>query len=206
MAVKLGSTGVRGIFFELTPEIVLKLSQAFSTYIGVGNIAVASDTRPSGKFIIESAISGLMGTGSTVHDYGILPTPILQWIIKEYKFNGGISISGGHNSFEWNSLIFLNSEGAYLSEIEVEEFFSLYHSGHFLRKRFNKLGAYNKSSKYISNYFKNITETNGLSKNKFKFSIDCSHFLRGESFFPKRSRTQSIKCRNIVNRCKRDKM
>ncbi len=179
MTVKLGSTGVRGRFYELTPELVLRLTEAFSTYIGAGNVAVARDTRPSGKFIVESVISGLISSGAKAHGFGVCPTPVLQWLIRQQQFNGGIVITAAHNAYKWNSLVFLNADGAYLSPVEVEEFFSLYHSGKYLRKRFNHLGNFIDRSGQLTQYFSAISEGRPARHSRFKFAVDCSNGAMG---------------------------
>ncbi len=108
MSLKLGTSGVRGTYVDLTPQIAAELSEAFSTYMDSGCIVLATDTRPSKDYLKHSVLSGLIATGARVDDYGVLPTPILQWLIKSYGYSGGVAISGGHTSFDWNSLVFLN--------------------------------------------------------------------------------------------------
>ena len=146
MALKLSISGIRGKFHELTPDRVVNFVQAFSTYIEGGDVIIGADARPSGIFIKEAAIAGLISSGSNVYDCGIVPTAILHRIVKNSSCSGGISITAGHNSFDWNSLIFLGSDGSYLNHLEGEEFFNLYHSRNFVEKGFNGLG--NKSKLY----------------------------------------------------------
>jgi phosphomannomutase len=179
MPIKLSISGVRGRFYELTPDRVVQFAQAFSTYIGGGQVIIGTDARPSGKFMREAVIAGLTSSGSRVYDYGIMPTPILQWIIRHSPYDGGVSITAGHNSFDWNSLIFLNSEGAYLNHLQGEEFFNLYHSGNYVRRRFNRLGTCIESRKYVSDYFKAL-EVKKKAGKKQKFVIDCSNGFGAE--------------------------
>jgi phosphomannomutase len=174
MSIKLSISGIRGKFDELMPNRVVKFAEAFSTYIDGGDVIVGADARPSGTFITEAVFAGLIAAGSNVHDYGIIPTPILHWIIKNSEYKGGISITAGHNSFDWNSLIFLNSEGSYLSHVEGEEFFNLFHSMNFSKQPFNKLGQYRCSDDYVDKYFETLQLKDSFSK-PLKFVIDCSN-------------------------------
>jgi phosphomannomutase len=177
MAIRVGTTGARGRYQELTPDIALKLSRAFATYLGKGNIALARDTRPSGLFLSEAARSGLMSTGARVFDYSFLPTPVLQWIIRYHQFKGGISISAAHNTFDWNCLIFLGPDGSYLNLIEVEEFLNLYHSGKFSSANYDKIGVCSKTTRYIDEYFKSLRKHFKVERTPrlFKFFIDNSY-------------------------------
>ena len=173
MALKFGDTGVRGTYKELTPGILLRLSEAFATYLKNGPIAVAADTRPSGIYMLEAIISGLMACGTSVYNFGILPTPILQWIIPHESFVGAITVSGGHNEFEWNALNFINNEGAYLTPIEVEEYFNIFHSRKYARKRFHQLGKHEKSSRGLDTYFSRLRSKSEVTA-PLKFVIDCA--------------------------------
>jgi hypothetical protein len=53
-----------------------------------GKIAVGRDTRLSGEMLLHALKAGLLSSGCDIVDCGILPTPALQFIVKE-KFDGG---------------------------------------------------------------------------------------------------------------------
>jgi phosphomannomutase len=178
MAIKLSISGIRGKFHELTPNHAVKFAQAFSTYIDGGDVIVGADARPSGSFLSEAVIAGLTACGSNVHNCGILPTPMLQRLIKNSSFSGGVSITAGHNSYDWNSLIFLDSGGSYLNHIQGEEFFNLYHSGNFEKRKFNQLGACLPTRHLLDDYFKDF-ELKKQGK-RLKFVIDCSNGFDAE--------------------------
>ncbi|NIM83055.1 MAG: hypothetical protein GTN68_33680 [Candidatus Aminicenantes bacterium] len=174
MAIKLSISGIRGKFHELTPNHAVKFARAFATYIGGGDVIIGADGRPSGKFLTQAIIAGLNSCGANVYDYGIIPTPILHWIIRHSDVKGGISITAGHNPFDWNCLIFLDSEGAYLNHLQGEEFFNLYHSGNFENKPFNQLGTFTQTQQHVKDYFKALKHKRHTSK-EWKFIIDCSN-------------------------------
>lgn len=174
MSIKLSISGIRGLYHELDPGRAVKFARAFSTYIGSGDVIIGVDARPSGKFLREAVIAGLTSCGSNVFDYGMMPTPMLQWILKNSPFKGGVSITAGHNTFDWNSLIFLDADGSYLDRVEGDEFFNLYHAGSFETKDFATQGSYQKTSRYVDDYFKTFIPTEGRWKPQ-KFVIDCSY-------------------------------
>ncbi len=174
MSLKVNIAGIRGIYSELNPKMVANSAQAFSTYMNKKKILIGCDNRPSGAFIIPAIISGLLSCGSDVIDCGIVPTPILQFLIKEYDYAGGISVSAGHNMFDWNSIIFLNSQGAFFNYLEGEELFNIYHSGKFNEQKYNGLGKYKKDNLLIGSYF-NKLKKDTVKGRKLKFIIDCSN-------------------------------
>jgi len=174
MSIKVNISGIRGTYAELNPTMIVNSAQAFSTYIGKGKILIGSDNRPSGRFIIPAIISGLQSCGSEVINCGIVPTPILQFLIKEHGFDGGISVSGGHNMFNWNSLILLNAEGSYFNYLEGEELFNIYHSRKYNEQNFENLGDYKDKYLLFKSYF-NKLKREVISGRKLKFIIDCSN-------------------------------
>jgi len=91
-----GTNGVRGIVgSDMTPDLVFFIGAALGT-LRKGSIAVGRDTRTSGETLINSLKAGLLATGCDVTDCGVLPTPALQYLIKE-EFDGGAMITASHN-------------------------------------------------------------------------------------------------------------
>lgn len=132
--LKISISGIRGIVGEsLTPQLIIKFSEAFSTYIGGGKIAVASDTRPSAEMVKNAVFAGLLSCGASPIDLGILPIPSLQIYTKEKNLDGAISITASHNPVEWNALKLIRKDGFFLSPLEAEELLDVYYQGKFRR-------------------------------------------------------------------------
>jgi phosphomannomutase len=132
--LKISISGIRGIIGEsLTPQLLVKFSEAFSTYIGGGKIAVASDTRPSAAMVKNAVFAGLLSCGASPLDLGILPIPSLQIYTKEKNLDGAISVTASHNPVEWNALKLIRKGGHYLYPFEAEELLDVYYQGKFQR-------------------------------------------------------------------------
>ncbi len=132
--LKISISGIRGIVGEsLTPQLILKFSEAFSTYIGGGKIAVASDTRPSAEMVKKAVFAGILSCGVSPLDLGILPIPSLQIYTREKKLDGAISITASHNPVEWNALKLIRKGGHFLYPLEAEELLDVYYQGRFRR-------------------------------------------------------------------------
>jgi len=138
-SIKIGISGVRGIVGKtLSTENIINLSRAFSTLIGNGKIAVGTDSRLSGEFIKSAVISGLIFSGITPVDLGIVSTPTLEIFVKEKKLNGGIIITASHNPSEWNGLKFINGEGLFLSPFKLMNLVDIYHQRGYLTPQKNE--------------------------------------------------------------------
>jgi phosphomannomutase len=128
--LKIGITGVRGVVGQtLTPELVVRFSEAFGSYLDVGPVLVCRDPRPSGPMVAAAVAAGLLSVGCEVVDLGVCPTPTLQLAVPWLRAKGGISITGGHNPPEWNALKFVRADGLYLSAIQGEELLDVFHQG-----------------------------------------------------------------------------
>jgi len=116
--VKISISGVRGIFGnDLGPKDILRFTTNFSSLIKSGKCVIGSDTRPTGKIIMNYVTAALMQCGIKVYNLGIVPTPV---VFKEArKYGSGIIITSSHNPLEWNGLKFI-LEGRGINEKELE--------------------------------------------------------------------------------------
>ena len=98
MTLRIASFGIRGFVGQsLTPKVVIDFSTAFGTYARGGRVLVGRDTRYSSPMIQSAVLSGLMSCGCEVLDFGICPTPILQFSVPAMRAADWGAISGGHN-------------------------------------------------------------------------------------------------------------
>jgi len=172
MPIKLNVSGIRSQYGEFTPHWITRLVNAFVANSGQGPFLIGRDNRPSGDFIRHAALAGLLASGANVTDAGIMPTPILQWLIPYYGFQGGLSITAGHNPFNWNALVFLNQNGAYLNQYEGEEFFSLFHAGVVQYAPYDGQGKLFTEIPDVLPYFSALA-LEPDDQSQLKFVVDC---------------------------------
>ncbi|WP_251198423.1 phosphoglucosamine mutase [Anaerotardibacter muris] len=121
MTVLFGTDGVRGVAnTELTCDTAFKLGQAAGAFLGK-TIVVGKDTRLSGDMLGSALAAGIMSTGATVLDAGIIPTPGVAYLVRELHADGGIVISASHNPPEYNGIKFFDGQGFKLTEAEEDE-------------------------------------------------------------------------------------
>lgn len=136
-----GTNGVRGVFGkELTIELTIDLMYSLSTYYKHGPIIVGCDGRKSNQILSNVVTSTLNSGGLDVIYAGQVPTPCLQFAIKNKKCNGGIMITASHNPPEYNGIKPCSREGVEISredELIVEDI--------FYSKKFSKIDGTNKT-------------------------------------------------------------
>ncbi|MGQ3412878.1 phosphoglucosamine mutase [Natrinema sp. LN54] len=119
-----GSSGTRGVANEeLTPAFVLRVAKAAGTIWrdgrGGDRVAIARDTRHTGRMLADAAASGLASTGTDVDRLGIVPTPGAQ-AHAEREGVPVIIITASHNPPPYNGVKLVGSDGVELSISALE--------------------------------------------------------------------------------------
>ncbi len=122
-----GTDGVRGVVGQdLTPELALRLGRAIGAYFGKGaRILLGRDVRSGGDMLVKAVSAGLQSEGVKVYYAGLLPTPALQYGVKEY-FDGGVMITASHNPPEYNGIKVIGADGVEVpreDEAVIEEYY-----------------------------------------------------------------------------------
>ncbi|TRO41312.1 phosphoglucosamine mutase, partial [Candidatus Bathyarchaeota archaeon] len=80
----------------------------------------------SGPMFRDAVICGLLSVGCNVHDAGMLPTPTLQFAVRNFGLDGGLMVTASHNPPEFNGVKVVARDGVEISrgcEEEVEALF-----------------------------------------------------------------------------------
>ncbi|MFB6111715.1 MAG: phosphoglucosamine mutase [Halobacteriaceae archaeon] len=106
-----GSSGARGIVGEsVGPTFVCDVARAAGTVWDAERVAVARDTRRTGRLLANAAVAGLQSVGLDVVRLGILPTPGLQAYC-EAEGLPGLMITASHNPPQYNGVKLVDSDG-----------------------------------------------------------------------------------------------
>ena len=127
-----GTNGIRGIFGnDLSIEFIIDISYSIGSFFKKGPIVLGYDGRSSSYAISRIVSSVLMHLGLDVYDVGLIPTPCLQFTVKNSKFAGGIMITASHNPPEYNGLKPISSAGIELSREEELDIENIYYQKNF---------------------------------------------------------------------------
>ncbi|MDD3885395.1 MAG: phosphoglucosamine mutase [Victivallaceae bacterium] len=175
--LKFSESGVRGIVGEgLTPRLAIALGTAFGFYQGSGRVVVGRDTRTTGELFEEALTSGLLAAGCEVVRLGVVPTPTIQFAVKQLNASGGVAITASHNPNEWNAFKFIGSRGTFLDPGEASELFEIYSQGRWpyrgesdLRKVRLFRDAF---QAHRARIYENI-DLNAIRNRRFNVAVDC---------------------------------
>ncbi|NYZ79244.1 phosphoglucosamine mutase [Candidatus Micrarchaeota archaeon] len=139
MAKYFGTYGIRGKLDMLTPEFALRMSSAFGEHINGGKVLVGRDARLSGEMLEHAVIAGLLSSGCSVLNLGIVPLSTLEFEIRKLSAAGGVMITASHNPPEWNGLKFADKDSIGISREDGAEIEKVFESGRFKKADWNQL-------------------------------------------------------------------
>jgi len=115
-----GTDGVRGVANrDLTCEMAFALGAAAVQLLG-STLVIGRDTRISGNMLEAALVAGITSRGGTAYLAGVIPTPAVALLTREFSANGGVVISASHNPPEYNGIKIFDAEGFKLTP-ELED-------------------------------------------------------------------------------------
>lgn len=174
--LKISITGVRGIVGDsFTPHLVVQFTQAFGTYLGGGRVCVCDDARGSAAMVRAAVLSGLAAVGCEPVDFGVCPTPAMQYAVGRGRAGGGIAVSAGHNSEDWNALRFIRGDGMYLNAIQSDSLLDVYHAAAFSRAAWDSIPAVRTERTPFAAHLRAIRgsiDVARIKKRRFRVAVD----------------------------------
>lgn len=114
MARLFGTDGVRGVAGEfLTAELALALARGAVSLIDKERpqVVIVRDTRLSGEMLEAAIAAGVAAAGGDALLAGVLPTPAVPVLTRQYGLDLGIVISASHNPYRDNGIKFFGADG-----------------------------------------------------------------------------------------------
>ena len=176
-----GTDGIRGVANEeLTPELAFKVGRAGAYILAKekkGSIIIGRDTRASGTMLEAAITSGILSMGIDVISLGVIPTPAVAYLTRQYSALAGIVISASHNPGEYNGIKFFNHKGLKLRdevESEIEDIISN-KSEVPTRAIAGDIGRMTIHKEGQEDYIKYLIDTIKVDLSGVKIAMDCGH-------------------------------
>ena len=122
----------------------------------------------------DAAASGLQSVGCNVHDFGIVPTPAIQYCLKKMGLNGGLMITASHNPPQFNGVKVMYHDGVEISRSIEDQIEEIYFAGGPKLTPWNKIGSI-KNQSVLGSYMDaivNIVDAKKIRLKKLKVAID----------------------------------
>ena len=112
-----GSSGIRQKYSGELVKIALSVGSALVARSEM--TVVGTDTRTTGPVLLDAVVAGIVGSGGTVLNGGIAPTPSVAFAARNYS--AGRMITASHNPEEYNGLKLFNPDGSSFTRDQQEE-------------------------------------------------------------------------------------
>jgi len=178
-----GTDGIRGTVGQapLVPDFITRLGYAagvvLSRTASHPTFVIGRDTRQSGELLQSALETGLLASGATVVDLGVITTPGVAFMVGKMSAEAGIVISASHNPVNENGIKFFNAKALKLSEqleLEIEALLegpmdlSAMHAGDFGRR----ISGSEMRELYVDSL---VDEHQDLSLKGMKLVLDCAN-------------------------------
>ncbi len=179
-----GTDGARGVAnTELTCELSMQIGRAAAMVLSENlngkkpKVLIGMDTRASSE-MLESAISaGLCSVGADVLLLGVVPTPAVAYLVREYSYDAGIMISASHNPCEYNGIKIFQSNGYKLPdalENEIEEII-LDNVMEIPAPIGGEVGRISRAENAVYDYIEHLLSATNMSFKGYKIALDCAN-------------------------------
>lgn len=82
---------------EVNEELAYLVGRALVRYLSAKTIAVGRDMRLSSPTLLKKIIEGVTDEGADVVNIGMCTTPMLNFTVANYRYDGGIMVTASHN-------------------------------------------------------------------------------------------------------------
>ncbi len=181
--VKFGTAGIRGTYGqEVSIREAIAVCYAVNELLGIGRFGLGYDSRKSSFILGIAACAAMNWYGSDVENYGMIPTPVLAFNIKQNKLYAGFSVTASHNPPEFAGVKVFGTEGIEFSLEEEQKLEALIQKSAEYVKRDTgpvQYGSTFDNEEAIYSYKEAILRRTTPSKKKFKILVDCANGTSG---------------------------
>lgn len=193
-----GTNGIRGIpDVELTADFCSRMGRSIGKHFSSDTVVMGRDTRSTGDFVFSSVVSGILASGTSVIDLGILPTPAVQYYCKT-KGLFGVVITASHNPPQFNGIKCIDKDGTELDRSEEEKIEKIYHKGDFSKSRWQDIGVITARNDAISLYHDailNQVEADRIRERGLRVLVDTGN---GASYFSTPGLMEKLGCKLVT--------
>ncbi|MBU0498353.1 MAG: phosphoglucosamine mutase [Candidatus Thermoplasmatota archaeon] len=178
-----GTNGIRGVVNqEIDGAFALEIGLAWGSYLRETRnrlkVALGTDTRISNCLLKHAVTSGFLTTGCDIIDNGILPTPTLQYAVKNHHYDSGVMITASHNPPQFNGIKGIAPDGTEFPKQTEEIIEKYYFSKNYTTVTWDHVGQFSHSNVAINEHISGIlkrVQTEKIRKQKHHVVLDCGN-------------------------------
>jgi phosphomannomutase/phosphoglucomutase len=178
-----GTNGIRGVVNkDMNCDLALGIGKAWGTLIRrtipKPKVTIGTDARLSNDMLKNAISAGLLATGCNVTDVGVVPTPTLQYTVREKGYDSGVMITASHNPPYFNGIKGVAADGTEFTKDVEDEIEKIYFEKKFLLsdwKNVGKVSFWNGSIDLYINGILNAVDVDLIKSKNFHVVLDCGN-------------------------------
>ncbi|MBI5892673.1 MAG: mannose-1-phosphate guanyltransferase [Deltaproteobacteria bacterium] len=176
-----GAYGITGLAnLEISPEFAAKLGAAYGASLKKGaTVSTSRDTHKTSRMINRAVMTGILSTGVNVHDYGVVPMPVVRYLARGGSGEiGGIHARRSPFDAEVVDLKFFESNGLDLHSNQEKTIERLFYREDFRRAAMEETGEVSfpiHGFEHYQNGFMSKIDIETIKKANFKLVLDYSY-------------------------------
>jgi phosphomannomutase/phosphoglucomutase len=128
--------------------------------------------------------SGLLSTGCSVIDLGLIPTPTLQFMVPRLNCVAGVMVTASHNPPEFNGIKVMGSNGIEVSRATEGQIETKYHSGEFAVASWENIGQVEYDDSSLDQYLTGIKshlDVEAIRNRGLTVVVDCANSVGAQA-------------------------
>jgi phosphomannomutase len=101
---------------EVNEDLAYLVGRGLTRYLSAKTIVVGRDMRFSSSDLSQKIIEGIICEGADVIDIGMCTTPMLNFAVSNYNYDGGIMVTASHSPSEINGFKLIKSGSEQIGE------------------------------------------------------------------------------------------
>ncbi|MEC8723150.1 MAG: phosphomannomutase/phosphoglucomutase [Candidatus Thermoplasmatota archaeon] len=168
---------IRGIVGQdITTDFSRRLGRAIVEFTQATSIAVGRDIRSSGESLKVALIQGIVESGCTVFDLGVVPTGVVYRSTVDLDVDSAIAITASHNPPEYNGFKIVH-EGLPVAGEDLQRLKAVFDSPG--QGKANSSGAIISKSEYHHSVIDAIVQDVGPLARRVKVAVDSANAVPG---------------------------
>lgn len=179
-----GTDGARGVAnTEISCELAMQIGRCTAVVLGEGKenaklrVLIGTDTRKSADMLSSAISAGFCSAGCNVLNIGVVPTPAVAFLVRQYKYDAGVVISASHNPFEYNGIKIFGPDGYKLPDAVEEkiESYILDEVSPIFPKVGAAVGTMTYSPTAVNDYIRHLENAADAHFFGMRIAVDCAN-------------------------------
>lgn len=151
----------------MTPELALSVGKALGELYG--DTVIGRDPRLTGPLLLQALSAGVLSSGATAFDAGLVSTPTLARGVRDCAC--GVMITASHNPAPYNGLKLWNPDGMAFDEGQQREIEEALERGRFPNPSWDRMGRVSTRPGLVEEHVESILEDVGRAS--ARVVVDC---------------------------------